>query len=395
MQGNVVVVGGCGHVGLPLALCLSSVGWSAKAYDTNADVVSLVNSGVMPFMEEGAASALEKELQTGRFVATTSPDSIRDADVVVVVIGTPVDEHLNPNPSEIGRALAASLPYLRDDQLIVLRSTVFPGVTRYLENWLRERELRTQVAFCPERILEGQAMTEITELPQIVGARDSATSSRAVAFFQSLGVKTVEVSPEEAELAKLFTNAWRYIKFAAANQFWMVANAAGLDFSRIHHAITYEYPRAEDLPTAGFAAGPCLFKDTAQLGAFSNNTFALGNAAMLVNEGLPLHIVEYLERSQPLHDKTVGILGMAFKGDSDDRRSSLSYKLKKLLRFKATEVLTSDPYVTTDPELLPMDKVIDASDILILAAPHRIYRGLETDKPVVDVWNLLGKGSRV
>lgn len=391
--GRMVVVGGCGHVGLPLALSFADAGWMAKAYDTDPHAVDRVNEGEMPFMEEGADRILQHVLKSGSFLATTDPRSISGADVVVVVIGTPVDDHLNPDPNAVVHAIEDCIPYMDDSQLLVLRSTVFPGVTRRVEEMLRSAKLNVGVAFCPERIVEGQAMTELRTLPQIIGARDPSTAHRASEFFASLGVKTIEVLPEEAELAKLFTNTWRYIKFAAANQFWLMANEAGLDFSRIREAITFEYPRASDLPGPGFAAGPCLFKDTAQLAAFSNNNFALGNAAMMVNEGQPLYVVDRIEGRYDLSDKTIGILGMAFKAGSDDTRSSLSYKLKRILRFKARSVLTSDPYVTTDPELLKLEEVLDKSDILVIGAPHSQYRNLATDKPVIDVWNLLGHGT--
>ena len=96
-----------------------------------------------------------------------------------------------------------------------------------------------------------------------------------------------------------------------------------------------DYPRAADLPGAGFAAGPCLFKDTLQLAAYNNNNFALGHTAMAINEGMPLYLVHRLEQQFDLAAMTVGILGMAFKGGSDDIRSSLSYKLKRILAFKA------------------------------------------------------------
>lgn len=174
-----------------------------------------------------------------------------------------------------------------------------------------------------------------------------------------------------------------------------MANDHGLDFERIRAAIRHEYPRAADLPGAGFAAGPCLLKDTMQLAAFSDNAFVLGHAAMLVNEGLPLYIVSQLEAKTDLAERTVGILGTAFKGDSDDTRSSLAYKLKRILQFRAKAVLTTDPHVTTDPTLLPMADVLARADLLVIAAPHREYAGLVTDIPVVDVWNLLGKGTRI
>lgn len=279
--------------------------------------------------------------------------------------------------------------------MLVLRSTVYPGVTALVERMVDELGIDMPVAFCPERIAEHRAMEELFSLPQIVSARTDAGLKRAEALFGRLTSTLVPMLPEEAELAKLFTNTWRYIKFAAANQFYMMANDRGLDFERIRAGLTQDYPRAADLPGAGFAAGPCLFKDTMQLAAFSDNQFALGHSAMLVNEGLPLYLVSRLEDRFDLAEMTVGILGMAFKGGSDDIRSSLSYKLRRVLSFKAKAVLTTDPYVTVDPDLLPLEDVLTRSDLLIVATPHPQYRGLVVDKPVADVWNVLGGGVRV
>jgi UDP-N-acetyl-D-mannosaminuronic acid dehydrogenase len=302
---------------------------------------------------------------------------------------------MDPDPSAVVRAIEDCLPHMDESQLVVLRSTVYPGVTRRVEELLGRSGVRVDVAFCPERIVEGQAMRELRALPQIVGARTDSAAERACALFETLGVSTIRVLPEEAELAKLFTNTWRYIKFAAANQFWLMSNEAGLDYSRIREAITADYPRAADLPGAGFAAGPCLFKDTMQLAAFTNNNFMLGHAAMMVNEGQPLYVVDRIASQYDLPSLTVGILGMAFKGGSDDTRASLSYKLRRILRFRAREVLTTDPFVTTDPSLLPLDEVLNRADLLIIGAPHPHYRELQTDKPVIDVWNLRGNGTLV
>ena len=235
----------------------------------------------------------------------------------------------------------------------MLRSTVFPGVTALVEKMIVGLGVSIEVAFCPERIAEGKAMTELFELPQIVSARSPQGMDRAVKLFSLLTESVVELSPEEAELAKLFTNVWRYIKFAAANQFYMMANDRGLDFERIRKGLSQDYPRAADMPGAGFAAGPCLFKDTMQLAAFNHNNFALGHTAMTINEGLPLYLVHRLEQKYDLSSMTVGILGMAFKGESDDIRSSLSYKLKRILEFKADAVLDRRPVRHRRPPAAP------------------------------------------
>ena len=392
---DVVVVGGCGHVGLPLAIALASRGLDVAIQDIDADAVALVLSGELPFMENGAQPVLQKALADGNLTATTDSAVIGRAEAVVVVIGTPVDEHLNPDPHAVTKALRESVGTFRDGQLVVLRSTVYPGVTKHIERLFTEAGLALDVAFCPERIAEGRAMEELFSLPQIVSGRTQQARDRAAKLFGVLTQSIVELEPEEAELAKLFTTNWRYIKFAAANQFYVMANDHGLDYDKIRTALAHDYPRAADMPGAGFAAGPCLFKDTMQLAAFTDNSYVLGHSAMLVNEGLPLYLVTRMEKAHDLADLRVGILGMAFKGESDDIRSSLSYKLKRILEFRSREVFCTDPYVTVDDSLLSLEEVIERSDVLVIGAPHKVYADVLTDKPVVDVWNLLGNGTTV
>jgi len=310
----------------------------------------------------------------------------------VVVIGTPIDEHLNPDPQAVVSALEAVAEHLVDGQILILRSTVFPGVTRMVERLIEHLGKSIDVAFCPERIAEGKAMEELRSLPQIVAARTDQAFERASLLFRHLTESIVRVEPEEAELAKLFTNSYRYIKFAAANQLYMMANDFGLDYERIRRAVIEDYPRAADLPGPGFAAGPCLLKDTMQLAAFNNNNFALGQASMQINEGLPLYLVSKMAAQYDLDSMTVGILGMAFKGESDDNRSSLSYKLKRVLKVRARAVLTTDPFVTVDGTLSSLETVLDQADLIVIGAPHRAYADLTIRQPVVDIWNLRGEG---
>ncbi len=389
---DVVVVGGCGHVGLPLAIVLADRGLRVTAYDIDAEAVARVAGGAMPFEEPGAQPLLARSLESGALVVTADPGSVSEAEHVVVVIGTPVDEHLNPDPEAVPRAVEALMDRLRGGQLLVLRSTIYPGVTRLVEQAVARSGVAVDVCFCPERIAEGRAIEELSTLPQIVAARDERVTERAARLFGTIARDIVRTSPEEAELAKLFTNTWRYIKFAAANQLYTIANDFGVDFERVRAAITHDYPRAADLPGAGFAAGPCLFKDTMQLAAFNNNQFTLGHASMLVNEGLPLYLVSRLERRHDLSTMTVGILGMAFKAESDDTRSSLAYKLKRILRYKAREVLCADPHVRTDKDLVAEDELVRRADLVIIGAPHRRYSALALHQPVVDVWNVRNQG---
>lgn len=383
---HIVMVGGCGHVGLPLGLIFATRGGAqVTLLDVAADKVERVNGGHMPFMETGAEELL-RTVVGNQLRATLDTACLRTADVVITVVGTPVDEHLNPTLTGLYENVDRLLADIGDGTLLVLRSTVYPGVTKLVYDKIRARGRNIHLAFCPERIAEGKALEELVTLPQIVAAFDPEAQAKARELFTRIAPKIVELPPLEAELAKLFTNSWRYLNFAVSNQFYMLAQSYGLDFYRIHNAVVQDYPRMRNFARAGFAAGPCLLKDTLQLAAFSSNNFFMGHAAMLINEGLPNFVLNQL-RKEHLSQKRIAILGMAFKAESDDKRSSLAYKLKKLLQLEASEVLCSDPYVQ-DSSLIPAEEAIQRAEVVILGAPHRVYRDLKipAGKVVLDVW---------
>ena len=389
---DVCVIGGCGRVGLPLSIAFADKELKVVIYDLDKDRRDKVKSGIMPFLEEGSEEKLKRVIGKNLKVAD-SPHSITQSRFIIVTIGTPVEEHLNPWYSAMVDFFKGLLPYLAEEQYIILRSTVYPGTAEKINRLLKDSGSNVHVAFCPERIVEGKALSELESLPQIVSAFDEQTIQVVSDLFRVLTKDIVVLEPIEAELAKLFTNAWRYIRFAAANQFFMLADRYGLDYHRIYQAMTHKYPRAQDLPKVGFAAGPCLFKDTMQLAAFSTNTFFLGHAAMLINEGLPNYIVEKLKGKTDLQNKTVGILGMAFKANSDDERDSLSFKLKRLLEMESRKVYCADPYVKRD-YFISAEELVGICDIIIVAAPHDDFKTLNIseDKILVDVWNFYGKG---
>ena len=387
---DVTVVGGAGHVGIPLVLALAEAGARVNVNDLNRDALETLKAGRLPFIEHGAESLLKRALADKRLVFTDRPNQIFPTGPVVITIGTPVDEFLNPVRKVIQECIDALLPSLSDGQLLVLRSTVFPGTTNWLDSYLQSRGRALKVAFCPERVVQGYGIKELREMPQIVSGTTPEAEREAAALFKPIVPELIVVAPLEAEFAKLFSNAYRYIEFAATNEFYLIAKSAGLDYQKILRAMKHNYPRAKNFPGPGFAAGPCLLKDTMQLASFARNQFGLGHAAMLVNEGLALHVVEDLRRKYDLDEMTVGLLGMAFKAEIDDIRASLSYKMKKVLASYACEVITTDPFVTVDPELLPLDEVVARSDLLILCTPHACYKQADLKgKPVVDVWGFL------
>ena len=387
---DVCVVGGAGRVGLPLALVLADSGFKTLILDINETALKTIAKGAMPFREEGGQTLLKKVNGTGRLTFSSEANSITRAAVVVLTVGTPIDEFHNPNLSLLIRCLEGLIPHLRDEQTIILRSTIAPGTTNYIDGYLRSRGKKIGLAFCPERVVQGKAIEEIRALPQLVSGTSPEALAVATTLFSKIAPEVVEMSPLEAEFAKLVCNAFRYMQFAATNQLYMAVESAGLDYCELLSKMKRGYPRMGSIPGPGFAAGPCLMKDTMQLFAFQKHNFVLGQMAMTINEGLPNFIVEQLARRFDLRTKRVGILGMAFKADSDDIRDSLSYKLGKLLRFHGADVSYSDEYAK-DPTFVDKETLVRECDVIILGVPHAAYRSLHVprEKEIVDLWSAL------
>ncbi len=394
MKYDLCIIGGAGHVGLPLGVAFAQKRVKTVLFDIRPEVLQTIQKGKFPFKEDGGQKALKDALSKKSLFVSTDPKAISESTHALLVIGTPVDEYLNPDFNGLMRVLEKYSSYFRNGQTLILRSTIYPGTTERVQRYFNKKGKKVRVVFCPERIAQGRAIRELKKLPQVVSGFDVRAVKEGSMLFKKIVPQIITTShPVEAELTKLFSNAWRYIKFAVANQFYMMATEHGLDYHKIHDAMVKDYERNRELPRPGFTAGPCLFKDTMQLAAFHNNSFFLGHSAMLVNEGLPNFLVRRLKamHTNPgLKEKTVGILGMAFKADSDDHRDSLSYKLWKILRAEAREVLCHDVYIK-DAAFHPVEKVLKESDIVILAAPHSEYKAINPKKypraHFVDIWN--------
>ncbi len=388
---DMVIVGGLGHVGLPLGITFADKGLKVCAYDSSEEYAELVRKGIMPFIEYGAEPVLEKVLANNTFTISTDPNDLSNAKFIIIAIGTPVDEYLNPKTRQFLEIISGLKKYINNSQTIIIRSTVYPNTCKQLLNILSQNgKEQWQIAYCPERIVQGYAMQELKELPQLVAGLSDKAIKEATELFSKISPKIIHASIGEAELAKLFANAWRYIQFAITNQFYMIAHSFGVDYNKVRTAMRDGYKRAETLPTAGFAAGPCLLKDTMQLAAYSGNNFLLGHAAMMINEGLPNFIVEDIKKRHDLTKKKVGILGMAFKADIDDVRDSLSFKLGKILRFNGAKVYYSDEYAKNQ-DFVTKEQLIRESDVIIVAVPHSAYKGLviPKGKEVVDLWSVV------
>lgn len=382
---KICIIGGCGHVGLPLGIVLAEASFKVTLLDINEKAVNLVNSGVIPFKEESGEEILKK-VAGKNLVAVSNKEAVQNQDAVIFITGTPVDEYHNPKIHEVLNTVKKYLPLMNKNQLIILRSTIYPGTTEIVREILKKEFFEEpKLAFCPERILQGKGIEEIKNLPQIISSFSEKAADEAKEIFSKIAPKVISLKPEEAELAKLMTNSWRYLEFAIANQFYMMAQDRNLDFYKILNAMKEDYPRAKSFCKAGLAAGPCLFKDTMQLSAFYRNQFFLGQAAMLVNESLPSFLVRSLEKKTgSLKNKKIALLGMTFKANNDDTRESLSFKIKKELEYKLAEVLPTDPYLK---ETFELDYALNEADAVILGAPHDEYKNLKIEKPYIDCWN--------
>lgn len=381
---KIAIIGGCGHVGLPLGIKFALTGFETFLVDINPDVANSVNSGKLPFLENGGESQLKEALKNG-LQATTDASICQTVDVVIFTIGTPVDEHLNPKMSEVFGIFGDYYQYFQPNSLIIMRSTLFPGTMDNLHKQLLREKVDVKLAFCPERVSQGHSLEEIDSLPQIISAFDEPSYEMTYQLFATISPSIIKMAPLEAELAKLMANSWRYLEFAIANQFYMIAEKNDVDFNRIYQAIRHDYPRSQGYKKPGFAAGPCLFKDTMQLASFYKHQFYLGHSAMLVNEGLAGLAVDKMvsKLGGDITDKKIGILGMTFKADSDDIRESLSFKVKKDLEFRSAQVMCHDPYLN---DSTPLDTVLSEADGIILGTPHSEFKALKIEQPLVDVW---------
>ena len=276
---DVCVVGGAGHVGLPLALVLANGGLKTLILDTNERALEEMAEGRLPFIEKGGEALLKTALEKEKLSFSSDSSSASQAPVIVLTIGTPVDEFHNPKVSLLTHCLDGLMPDLDDGQTIILRSTVAPGTTSFIDAYLRRHGKKIKLAFCPERVVQGKGIEEIRALPQLISGTTPEAVTEARQLFSRIAPEVVEMSPLEAEFAKLVCNAFRYIEFAATNQLYMMVERAGLNYSELLSKMKRGYPRMESIPGPGFAAGPCLMKDTMQLFAFQKHDFMLGQVA--------------------------------------------------------------------------------------------------------------------
>ncbi len=387
---DICIFGGLGHVGLPLGIVLANNGFKVLLYDKNEAHIKIVSQGKMPFVEYGAEKLLKKNLKKKLFISKNYNDVFQCKNIIIT-IGTPIDEYLNPKLNHFVNIIKNISSKIKKDHNIIIRSSVFPGTMEIINKILNKKKLNN-ISYCPERIVQGYAVKELKNLPQIVSAFNKSSEKKAINIFSKITKKIIISSIIEAEMVKLISNSWRYIQFASANQFFMICSQYNINFNKIRKIMTDSYSRGKGLPSAGFAAGPCLLKDTMQLYSFSKNIFSMGNASMLINEGMPSFVIDQLKIKFDITKKRIGILGMSFKANIDDKRDSLSYKIFNLIKHEAKNVYCSDEFIKDD-KFVTKENLIKKSDIIIVATPHDTYKKLKISKKkfLVDIWSILKK----
>jgi UDP-N-acetyl-D-mannosaminuronic acid dehydrogenase len=229
---DICIIGGLGHVGLPLGIVYASKGLKVCLNDINENVAKRVTNGELPYVEYGAEALLKETLDNGNLTVSTEPDCIAEAKYVIIAIGTPVDEYLNPKTRQFLEFVEEIKQYLDPSQIIIIRSSVFPRTCKQIMNVLGDDQ-DWHLAYCPERIVQGYAVQELEKLPQIIAGFSEHAIEEAGSLFEKISSKIIRTTIGEAELVKLFSNSWRYIQFAIANQFFMISNDYDEDYNRL------------------------------------------------------------------------------------------------------------------------------------------------------------------
>lgn len=359
---NVCVLG-LGYVGLTLALVMADVGFKVLGVEIRDDVLKSLQKGEPHFFEPGIKDLLQRLIKARRikFVKHLPPGT--KATVYIITVGTPLDEKGRVRLDMIENVAREVSRNLKRGDLVILRSTVKIGTTsKVISPILKKSGVEFEVAFCPERTLEGQALRELRELPQIVGGKTVSTTVRASQIFQFLTPTVVRVaSVEAAEMIKLVDNTSRDVHFAFSNEVARLCDAAGINAYEVIQAGKLGYPRT-NLPLPGPVGGPCLVKDTYILAEGYHDLGVepvLSLTARKLNEEQPDEVVAQLARwlkSKKGFPRTpiISLLGIAFKGRpiTDDLRGTMARPIFQALRrqWPKARFQGYDP-VVTDAEI--------------------------------------------
>lgn len=357
---NVTVLGGLGHIGLPLSIQLAKVGHNVEIIDLDDHKKELFRKNKADFVEEG----IEEAIHDYKDRITISEDASPSNQYIILATN---------NEDILGMIEDVEKPFTKK---WLVRQTVRPGEIKEINN------KGFDVAFIPERLAQGKGLEEIKNMPQIVGHNGSVTTWADIKEIFSWA-ECIRVEPTEAVLAKLFCNYYRYGTFALANDMYKLADKFGANFNKIRDAIVKDYPRMSDFPKAGFAGGFCLPKDARYLEPYSN----LAGEVDKVNQDEFLELI-YTKINRELMKRkteTVGILGTSAKPNNDDIRSSVQSEFLPRLDERGVDYITHDEYLSSGTIAEVME-----CDVIVIMTPHDLYKYLDySGKTVIDTWGVV------
>jgi len=419
---NVSVIGACGHVGLPFSLVIASAGHKVYGIDIVHQKIDLFNAGKISFIEKNADALLKDLRAQNKIEFTNDPSVLHNSDVIAIMIGTPVDSENNPRLDDIlnfvEMDLIPTILYKKQNKmkvpLIILRSTVSPGTTDVIRDFILKSGVNNNdfiLVYSPERVAQGNGIEESKRFPQLIGCESEEDFNAAKSFFESfIDNKCIKLKTKEAEIGKLITNMYRYVNFALANEFYMIAQKIDVDIHKVIESCNLDYPRMH-LPLPGpNVGGPCLYKDGKFL--LTDIPFAeLINVSFNINEGMPDYIYSIIkEKTQKQKNIRVLILGGAFKAENDDTRNSLSFKLKKVLKKNGCDGYIYDPYIyrsTGKDKYTEKNDVFNSIesqylkdfDVVVVMTPHNIFKDfisynkdhLANNTLIIDIWKKMNE----
>jgi UDP-N-acetyl-D-mannosaminuronic acid dehydrogenase len=414
---NTVCVVGLGYVGLTLAVAMADVGFHVEGVEIRQDVVDRLNRGDAHFFEPGLNARLKRLITTGRLRVSREIPPTSRATVYIITVGTPLDTTGKTRTDMIVASTNAITERMKPNDMIIMRSTVRLGTTRKtVMPMLDATGISYDIAFCPERTVEGQALSELRILPQIIGANSNAASVRAARLFNALTPTIVKVpSIEVAEMVKLIDNTYRDITFGFANEVARLCDSVGISAHDVITAGKLGYPRTS-VPLPGPVGGPCLGKDTHILAEGVQATGIIPEIALkarLLNEGQPADLIS---RIKSLVDKTPGwpanpniaVLGFAFKGRpvTDDLRGTMTRQFIDELRkcfpsasFRGWDAMVAGDQIASEFNVTPgrdVANTVSAANLIVIANNHPKIQEILLDelaevvgRPAIfyDLWN--------
>lgn len=417
---GVVGVIGLGYVGQPFVAALANVGYRLVGMDIDSSLVRALRDAGRPTIHEPGVPETYARCRD-RISFTDSYEKLMESvDAVCITVGTPLDAAGRPELSSLEAVAAGIGPLLRPGHLVVLRSTVTPGTTSRVARELEELSGLTlgkdlYVAFCPERTIEGMALNEMYNLPNIVSGVDPESLERCAVLMSKFGTRVIRVStPEIAEICKLADNSYRSVNIAFANELGLICESLRVDGYEVVNAVNTAYARTQIFKPGLGADGPCLSKDPAILANFAEEagvTTPLLAACLQANDAATARVAReiraFAEGKDP-SSLTVAMLGLAFKGypETDDVRGSPAKRVCADLAAEFRRPGTPlagfrffDPVVRSfngDKTEKNIDDCVRGANVVLFLTNHPALRGVSTTglleltaRPllVVDAWH--------